>query len=234
MRNGLFHHGGSEGLVTIPGGDNRVLAQRLVYGRTCNTGDARSHCATHAVQQHRLWRPRMLCVEPSIETGLHRRDLPPRVVLSHPQRTRHPVYLLPVREGQHPVGVPAQFRDSLLGPDFANLVGQADVEAVVIQKRNDAGLFGHSAPSLHQLLRTVFREYTGKLFDIALAQYSMETGPKLCPQPGGFSFPDAKAIKGRMLHEEIDDEPARWLDQGRLFHMHLIAVGRMAPSLSFD
>ena len=28
-------------------------------------------------------------------------------------------------------------------------------------------------------------------------------GPKLCPQPGGFSFPDAKAIKGRMLHEEI-------------------------------
>ena len=45
---------------------------------------------------------------------------------------------------------------------------------MVIEKRNDAGLFGDRPPRLHQLLRTFLRKHIGEFFEIPLAQHFIE------------------------------------------------------------
>src|SRR6516165_1283283 len=105
---------------------------------------------------------------------------------------------------------------------------------MVIEKRNDVGLFSDSAPSLRQLLGGVFGDHVRKLLDIALAQHGQEVRTKLRPQPRSFGLPDTNAIEGRMLQEKVDEEPARGLHEERSLHGHLIAISRVALVLPFD
>ena len=110
----------------------------------------------------------MFGVQAFVQAGLDGGHLPPRVVLSYTQRTRHAVNFLPACKGQHPVRILLQFGQRVARPDLTNLISQAGIEAVVIKKRYDGGLFGDRAPGLHEFLRTFFRKHVGEFFEIPL------------------------------------------------------------------
>ena len=52
----FLHHSSAERLVTIPSGNDRVLAERPVHGRARHVGAARSHRGAYPVQKHRVRR----------------------------------------------------------------------------------------------------------------------------------------------------------------------------------
>ena len=193
------------------GGDNRMPTASMIYGLSGGRLPAaeRGH---DGVAQRANARQRMFGVESPIQSGFHRRDPSPRIVISHAQQARHPVHLFPGGEGQHPIGILPQFRQRIAGPDLSNLVSQMEIKTVLIEKRNDAGLIGYGAPRLHQFLSAFCREHPGEFLHVPLAQHCTEILSELLPQSPGLGLSNSESVERRMPHEEVDDEPAAGRD----------------------